>query len=90
MALSPASLIAPVAHRCCCGLAVRLPRLDDAGKVIEVVKKDVFQRAKAVVLSANGVYTPTLLLLSATGAFADGLANSHDAGAASETDSAAG
>ncbi|MDP9177051.1 MAG: GMC family oxidoreductase [Gemmatimonadota bacterium] len=39
-------------------------------------KKEVFQRAKAVVLSANGVYTPTLLLLSATGAFPDGLANS--------------
>jgi choline dehydrogenase-like flavoprotein len=39
-------------------------------------KKDVFQRAKAVVLSANGVETPKLLLLSATGAFPDGLANS--------------
>ena len=39
-------------------------------------KKEVFQRAKAVVLSANGVYTPTLLLLSRTAAFPDGLANS--------------
>jgi choline dehydrogenase-like flavoprotein len=39
-------------------------------------KKDVFQRARAVVLSANGVETPKLLLLSATSAFADGLANS--------------
>jgi choline dehydrogenase-like flavoprotein len=39
-------------------------------------KKDVFQSAKAVVLSANGVETPKLLLLSATHAFPDGLANS--------------
>lgn len=39
-------------------------------------KKDVFQRAKAVVLSANGLETPKLLLLSVTGAFPDGLANS--------------
>src|ERR1041385_1496222 len=39
-------------------------------------KREVFQRAKAVVLSANGVETPRLLLLSASGAFPDGLANS--------------
>lgn len=39
-------------------------------------KKDVFQRAKAVVLSANGIETPKLLLLSTTGAFPNGLANS--------------
>ena len=39
-------------------------------------KKEVFQRAKAVVLSANGVETPKLLLLSATSAFPNGLANS--------------
>ncbi len=39
-------------------------------------KKVVFQRAKAVVLSANGVETPKLLLLSKTAAFPDGLANS--------------
>jgi len=39
-------------------------------------KKEVFQRATAVVLSANGVETPKLLLISATGAFPDGLANS--------------
>lgn len=39
-------------------------------------KRNVFQRAKAVVLSANGVETPRLLLLSASGAFPDGLANS--------------
>jgi choline dehydrogenase-like flavoprotein len=39
-------------------------------------KKEVFQRARAVVLSASGVYTPALLLLSQTAAFPDGLANS--------------
>jgi choline dehydrogenase-like flavoprotein len=39
-------------------------------------KREVFQRAKAVVLSANGVETPRLLLLSASGAFPGGLANS--------------
>ena len=39
-------------------------------------RKDVLQRAKAVVLSANGVETPKVLLLSATGAFPNGLANS--------------
>ncbi len=39
-------------------------------------KRDIFQRAKAVVLSANGVETPKLLLLSAAGAFPNGLANS--------------
>ncbi len=39
-------------------------------------RREVFQRAKAVVLSANGIETPKLLLLSATGAFPDGLANS--------------
>ena len=39
-------------------------------------KKEVVQRAKAVVLSANGCETPKLLLMSATSAFPDGLANS--------------
>jgi choline dehydrogenase-like flavoprotein len=39
-------------------------------------RREVFQRAKAVVLSANGVETPKLLLLSATSTFPDGLANS--------------
>jgi choline dehydrogenase-like flavoprotein len=34
------------------------------------------QRAKAVILSANGAETPRLLLLSATSQFPDGLANS--------------
>lgn len=39
-------------------------------------KQEVFQRAKAVVLAANGVETPRLLLLSASSTFPDGLANS--------------
>lgn len=39
-------------------------------------RKNIFQRAKAVVLSANGVETPKLLLLSANSTFPDGLANS--------------
>ncbi len=60
---------------------VRKIEMGPNGRVIGVTyfdkeKKDVFQRAKAVVLSANGVETPKLLLLSATGAFPNGLANS--------------
>jgi choline dehydrogenase-like flavoprotein len=39
-------------------------------------KREVFQRARAAVLSCNGVETPKLLLLSATASFRDGLANS--------------
>ena len=39
-------------------------------------KKEVFQRAKAVVLSANGAETPKLLLMSATNTAPQGLANS--------------
>ena len=39
-------------------------------------KKEVVQRAKAVVLCANGVETPKLLLLSASPAHPQGLANS--------------
>jgi choline dehydrogenase-like flavoprotein len=39
-------------------------------------KNEVFQKAKAVVLSANGVETPKLLFISATGAHPSGLANS--------------
>jgi choline dehydrogenase-like flavoprotein len=60
---------------------VRRIEIAPTGRVIGVTyfdedRKDVFQRAKAVVLSANSVETPKLLLLSATGAFRDGLANS--------------
>lgn len=39
--------------------------------------KEVFQRAKAVVVSANGAETPRLLLLSTSKVFPHGLANSH-------------
>lgn len=39
-------------------------------------KKEVSQRTKSVVLSANGIETPRLLLQSASGAFPHGLANS--------------
>ena len=38
-------------------------------------RKEQFQRAKAVVLSANGLETAKLLLISATDAFPQGLAN---------------
>ncbi|MFP5203805.1 MAG: GMC family oxidoreductase, partial [Acidobacteriota bacterium] len=38
-------------------------------------KREVMQRAKAVVLSANGLETPRLLLLSKSARFPDGLAN---------------
>ncbi|MFN7920849.1 MAG: GMC family oxidoreductase [Bryobacteraceae bacterium] len=39
-------------------------------------RKEQFQRAKAVVVCANGAETPRLLLLSASGRFPHGLANS--------------
>ena len=39
-------------------------------------RKEVFQAAKVVILSANGCETPKLLLMSATSAFPNGLANS--------------
>jgi choline dehydrogenase-like flavoprotein len=60
---------------------VRKVEMGNSGRVSGVTyfdkdKKEVFQPAKAVVLSANGVCTPTLLLLSRTAAFPDGLANS--------------
>jgi len=42
---------------------------DDAGR-------EIFQRAKAVVVSANGAETPRLLLMSKSKAFPHGLANS--------------
>ncbi|HTS50882.1 MAG TPA: GMC family oxidoreductase [Bryobacteraceae bacterium] len=40
-------------------------------------KREIFQRAKAVVVCANGAETPRLLLLSKSNAFPHGLANSH-------------
>jgi choline dehydrogenase-like flavoprotein len=39
-------------------------------------KRERFQKARAVVLSANGAETPRLLLMSANAKFPDGLANS--------------
>ncbi|NKB33723.1 MAG: NAD(P)-binding protein [Pseudomonadales bacterium] len=54
---------------------------DEAGRVTEVVYFDgtgaeQAQRARAVVLCANGAETPRLLLMSANSLFPDGLANS--------------
>jgi choline dehydrogenase-like flavoprotein len=53
-----------------------------AGRVTGAVyfnsdKQEVFQRARVVVLSANGLETPRLLLLSKSTRFPDGLANSN-------------
>lgn len=53
----------------------------DAGRVtgaayFDASRREQFQRAKAVVVCANGAETPRLLLLSASGKFPRGLANS--------------
>jgi choline dehydrogenase-like flavoprotein len=40
-------------------------------------RREVFQRARAVVLCANGAETPRLLLQSKSSLFPDGLANTH-------------
>ena len=45
-------------------------------KYFDADKKEVFQRAKAVVVCANGAETPRLLLNSASNLFPHGLANS--------------
>lgn len=42
----------------------------------DVDKREIFQRAKSVVLCANGAESPKLLLMSETSRFPDGLANS--------------
>lgn len=60
---------------------VRKVETNDAGRVTGVTyfdrtKREIVQRAKAVILSANGCETPKLLLISATNAFPNGLANS--------------
>jgi len=54
---------------------------DDSGRVTEVIYweqdgSEKSQRAKSVVLSANGAETPRLLLMSESDRFPDGLANS--------------
>jgi len=59
---------------------VRRIVMDDKGRTTGVQyfdrdRNEVFQRAKAVVLCANGAETPKLLLMSATSRFPDGLAN---------------
>ncbi|HZR31466.1 MAG TPA: GMC family oxidoreductase [Terriglobales bacterium] len=60
---------------------VRKISTDRRGRVDGVIyfdgqKQEIFQKAKAVVLCANGAETPRLLLLSKSNLFPDGLANS--------------
>jgi len=60
---------------------VREIPVDDRGRVTGAIyfdadKREVFQKAKAVVLSANGSESARLLLLSKSARFPDGLANS--------------
>lgn len=60
---------------------VRHVDTNDRGRVTGVTyfdrdKREIMQRAKAVILSANGCETPKLLLMSTTSAFPTGLANS--------------
>jgi choline dehydrogenase-like flavoprotein len=63
------------------GSYVREISVDKNGLVTGVVyfdsrKREIFQKAKAVVLCANGSESPRLLLLSKSSRFPDGLANS--------------
>jgi choline dehydrogenase-like flavoprotein len=63
---------------------VRKIELDRRGRAIGVkyfdsAKREIFQRARAVVLSANGAETPKLLLMSRSNQFPDGLGNSSGA-----------
>ena len=56
-------------------------RTSEAGRVTGVAyfdkqKREEFQKAKAVIVCANGAETPRLLLLSKSARFPDGLANS--------------
>ena len=60
---------------------VRKIETDDNGRVTGVIyfdkqKREIVQKAKAVVLCANGAETPRLLLMSKSNRFPDGLANS--------------
>jgi choline dehydrogenase-like flavoprotein len=60
---------------------VRKIESDDRGRVTGVVyfdqsNREIVQKAKAVVLCANGAETPRLLLMSKSNRFPDGLANS--------------
>jgi choline dehydrogenase-like flavoprotein len=61
---------------------VREISVDKSGKVTGAVyfdanKKEVFQKAKAVIVCANGLGSPRLLLMSKSSVFPDGLANSN-------------
>jgi len=63
------------------GCYVRKVETDAAGRATGVIyfdssRKEVFQRARAVVLCANGAETPRLLLMSKSNRFPQGLANS--------------
>jgi choline dehydrogenase-like flavoprotein len=56
--------------------------VDGAGRATGAIyfdadKKEVFQKAKVVILSANGLESPRLLLLSKSSRFPQGLANSN-------------
>ncbi len=60
---------------------VRKIETDARGRVTGVIyfdaaRREIVQRAKAVVLSANGAESPRLLLMSRSNLFPDGLANS--------------
>jgi choline dehydrogenase-like flavoprotein len=61
---------------------VREISVDSAGRVTGAVyfdadKKEVFQKAKAVIVCGNGLGSPRLLLMSKSSRFPDGLANSN-------------
>jgi choline dehydrogenase-like flavoprotein len=61
---------------------VREISVDKSGRVTGAVyfdanKTEVFQKAKAVIVSANGLGSPRLLLMSKSSAFPNGLANSN-------------
>ena len=60
---------------------VRKIDTDDTGRVTGVIyfdrhRREIVQKAKAVVVCANGAETPRLLLMSKSNRFPDGLANS--------------
>jgi len=64
------------------GSYARKIEVDKTGRVRGVIyfdsqKREILQRAKAVVVCANGAETPRLLLMSKSNAFPQGLANSN-------------
>jgi choline dehydrogenase-like flavoprotein len=63
------------------GCYVRQIQIDKAGRAAGAIyfdgrKREVFQRAKAVIVCCNGSETPRLLLMSKSNLFPNGLANS--------------